>query len=60
MLRRHVREGKDHVAKQHAVVARLGADGLPVAEAEALLATFEDLQGQQEAHLKRAEAEAKG
>lgn len=58
MLRRHVREGEEQVAKQRALVARLKADGLPVAAAEALLVTFEDLQVQHEAHLARAEAEA--
>lgn len=58
MLRRHVREGVDHVARQRVLVARLREDGLPVEEAEALLATFEDLQRQHEAHLRRAEGEA--
>jgi hypothetical protein len=57
MVRRHVREGEMHVARQRAVVDRLRAEGLPVAEAEALLATFEDLQRQHEAHLARAEGE---
>lgn len=57
MLRRHVREGAGHVENQRALVARLRADGLPVDEAEALLATFEDIQKQHEAHLARVEAE---
>lgn len=44
------------VARQRALVDRLTAEGLPVADAEVLLATFEDLQRQHEAHLARAEA----
>ncbi len=55
MLRRHVRQGAEHVAKQRALVAQLTADWLPVEEAGALLATFEDLQRQHEAHLAAAE-----
>lgn len=58
MVRRHVREGEMHVAKQRALVDHLRAEGLPVEEAEALLATFEDLQRQHEAHLARVEPEA--
>ncbi|MDE3744288.1 hypothetical protein ACFQE0_10585 [Methylobacterium komagatae] len=46
-----------NVARQTALVDRLRAENLPVAEAEALLATFEDRQRQHEAHLARAEAE---
>ena len=56
MVRRHVREGAGHVANQRALVAHLKADSLPVADAEALLATFEDIQRQHEAHLARIEA----
>ena len=59
MVRRHVREGAGHVAAQRALVIRLGEHGLPTAEAEALLATFEDSQAQHEAHLAKAEAEAR-
>jgi hypothetical protein len=58
MVRRHVREGTGHVANQRALIIRLWEHCLPTAEAEALLANFEDLQGQHEAHLARAEAEA--
>jgi DNA-binding transcriptional MerR regulator len=57
MLRRHVRQGEEHIAKQHAIIARLKARGLPIEEAKRLLATFEDLQRQHEAHLARAEDE---
>ncbi|MGX9981566.1 hypothetical protein [Methylobacterium fujisawaense] len=53
MLRRHVRDGAGHVANQRALVARLRSDGLPAEEAEALLATFVDIQRQHEAHLAR-------
>jgi hypothetical protein len=55
MTGRHVRQGADHVAGQRALIARLRADGLPTEEAEALLATLEDLQAQHEAHLARIE-----
>lgn len=58
MVRRHVREGAGHVANQRALVIRLKGYGLPTAEAEALLATFEDSQAQHEAHLSKVEAEA--
>jgi hypothetical protein len=58
MVRRHVREGAGHVAAQRALVIRLREHGLPTAEAETLLATFEDSQAQHEAHLARAEADA--
>ncbi|WP_449410022.1 hypothetical protein [Methylobacterium komagatae] len=55
MLRRHVRQGAGHIAKQRALVAKLKADGLSCEEAQALLATFEDLQRQHQEHLARAE-----
>lgn len=54
MTRRHVREGAAHIAGQHALIARLRDRGLPTAEAEAVLATFEDIQRQHEDHLARA------
>lgn len=57
MLRRHVKEGAAHVAKQRALVARMQASRLPTDEAEALLANFENLQRQHEDHLARAEAD---
>jgi hypothetical protein len=55
MVTRHIREGAEHVAKQRALIAELRANGHPTGEAEALLATFEDLQRQHEAHLARIE-----
>ena len=54
-VRRHVCEGADHVANQRALIIRLRANELPTEEAVALLANFEDLQGQHEAHLARIE-----
>jgi hypothetical protein len=56
MVRRHVRQGADHVAHQRTLLARLTAEDLPSEEAVALLANFEDLQEQHEAHLARVEA----
>lgn len=54
MVRRHVEEGAEHIAKQCALIARLRQKGLPTDEAEALLVTFEDMQRQHEDHLARA------
>lgn len=56
MVRRHVKDGAEHIAKQRALSARLRQKGEPTEEAEALLATFEDIQNQHEDHLSRAEA----
>ena len=53
MVRRHVGEGADHVARQRALIAHLKENGLPFHEAETLLATFEDIQRQHEDHLAR-------
>ena len=58
MLRCHVRQGAEHVANQRALVARLKEHALPTGPAEDLLANFEDLRRQHEAHLAQAEAEA--
>lgn len=55
MVRRHVREGEEHLASQRAVIERLKASNLPPEEAEALLDTFEELQRQHEAHLVHVE-----
>jgi hypothetical protein len=51
MVRRHVREGEEHLAKQRALIARLKTSHRPTEDAEALLDTFEDLQRQHKAHL---------
>jgi hypothetical protein len=59
MVRRHILQGADHVARQRARVDRLRTGGLPLEAAEALLAVFEDLQHQHEAHLARIEQGAK-
>lgn len=56
MVRRHVEEGAEHIAKQRALIARLRQRGLPTQEAESLLVTFEDLQRQHEDHLARTVA----
>ena len=53
MVERHVREGRAHVERQRAIVARLRAGGQPWEVAEQLLAEFETIQGQHEAHLER-------
>ena len=56
MVKRHVREGAEHIANQLARIARFKERDLPTEMAEALLATFEDLRRQNEDHLARAEA----
>ena len=54
-VRRHVRQGAEHVAQQHEIVAKLRARGQPTEAASQLLATFEATQRQHEAHLARLE-----
>jgi hypothetical protein len=51
MVRRHIREGAGHLARQRFLIARMRMSGITTEEAETLLATFEDNQGQHEAHL---------
>jgi len=53
MVRRHVREGVKHIARQRALIARLKINDLPTDDAEALLVSFEETQRQHEAHLVR-------
>ena len=55
MARRHVRQGIARVARQLQLVAELRIDGRPTEIAEQLLACFEDIQRQHEAHLARLE-----
>ena len=57
MVRRHIREGEGHLADQRAVIDRLTMTNHPTEAAEALLATFESVQRQHEAHFKRVMAE---
>lgn len=57
MVHRHVQEGAGHIAKQHALIARLRAGGFSTQEAEARLATFEDSQRLHEDHLARIMSE---
>ena len=56
MVQRHVWKGERHLAAQRALIARLTTSGLPIEEAEVLLATFQDTQRQHKAHLARIEA----
>jgi hypothetical protein len=57
MARRHVREGEAHVAKQHALIARLRDHALPTDVAEQLLAAFEAGLADHRASVARMEAE---
>ena len=56
MVRRHVREGAGHVARQRGIVAGLHANSQLLEVAEQLLANFEDVQRQHIAHLARLES----
>ncbi|MBD8909403.1 hypothetical protein [Methylorubrum zatmanii] len=53
MVRRHIKEGAEHLTKQRALIARLRDAGFSSAEAEALLVNFEHSQRQHEDHLAR-------
>lgn len=53
MVRRHVREGRAHVARQREIVADFRKRGLPTSTAEQLLYEFEDTLGEHERHLER-------
>ncbi len=60
MVRGHVRQGAACVARQFQLVAELRADGRPTEAAERLLANFEEIQRQHEAHLARLEGRPVG
>lgn len=53
MVRRHVRQGAEHISKQRALIDRLTVKGLSTEEAGALLANFECTQHQHKSHLAR-------
>lgn len=53
MVQRHVSEGRAHVERQRRIVAEMRDRGEPVELALTLLAQFEDLLRQHEAHLTR-------
>lgn len=53
MAQRHVREGRERIARQLEIIRKLRSRGSPTHEAELLLANFEDLQWRHEAHLAR-------
>ena len=57
MVRRHVRQGEVHVARQHEMVAKLRANGWLTEAALRLLATLEATQQQHKAHLARLEGD---
>jgi hypothetical protein len=58
IVRRHVEDGVQCIARQRALIAQLRRDHLPVDEAEALLATFQDIQRLHEEHLARISGDA--
>jgi hypothetical protein len=53
MVRRHIREGYAHVARQYEIIVELRASGHSIVLAEALLATFLTTQTAHENHLAR-------
>lgn len=53
MVQRHVREGRQHIGRQHAIIARLRSVGSPIELAEEVLTTLEVSQRQHEEHLGR-------
>jgi hypothetical protein len=53
MVRRHVREGIEHVARQYTIVNKLWAGNYPTELAEEVLLVFQRVQIQHEAHLDR-------
>lgn len=55
MVRRHVREGKGHLAKQRAIIVEMQERQSSTVEAERLLVTFEDMQQLHLEHLARLE-----
>ncbi len=53
MVQRHVRRGLVHVARQREIIAKLREGNHPTSLAEDILLTFQSIQFEHEAHLKR-------
>jgi hypothetical protein len=53
MVRRHVREGIEHVARQYTIINKLRAGNYPTELAEEVLLVLQSVQIQHEAHLDR-------
>ena len=53
MVLRHIRQGRQSLRRQRAVVESLIAKGLPFAEAKRSLRLFEDMQQEHIDHLER-------
>jgi len=53
MVQRHVRQGKALVTRQHELVAELQAGSYSTEVAESILRSFQTIQIEHEAHLKR-------
>ncbi|RUV16175.1 hypothetical protein EOA75_31960 [Mesorhizobium sp. M1A.F.Ca.IN.022.07.1.1] len=51
MVMRHVKKGREHIARQHEIIADFKDKGFPTGEAEEFLATLLELQRQHEEHL---------
>jgi hypothetical protein len=50
---RHVRQGREHIARQLEIIQKLRSHGYPTDGAERVLANLEHLQRLHEAHLER-------
>ena len=53
MVQRHVRQGRDTLVRQRAVIERLQVNGFATNQAEELLAEFQNMQALHEEHLAR-------
>jgi len=53
MVRRHVREGIEHVARQYTIINKLRMGNYSIELAEEILLVFQSIQIQHEAHLDR-------
>ena len=53
MVRRHIRDGAIHIARQHQLIALMRVQGLSTVLAEELLAHFEQVMVLHEEHLAR-------
>ncbi|RUV93627.1 MAG: hypothetical protein EOQ55_13335 [Mesorhizobium sp.] len=51
MVERHVRLGREHIARQNQIIVHFKDKGYPSEDAEDMLATLLGLQRQHEAHL---------
>ncbi|TIT10886.1 MAG: hypothetical protein E5W74_15015 [Mesorhizobium sp.] len=56
MVQRHIREGREHIARQYEIIEEFKTKGFPTEEAEQMLKTLLALQRQHEEHLAHVRA----